>query len=171
MSVFQHVVQSNGIRLMLETQCVDMEDGESRAKKKAAIITGVILVICVLVSVTLNAVSVGVVENLPVSFSRSTINYGVQGSQLYQTGEVKSRGRLYFPRKMTNLSECDTDIFTWVKKISVCVKNKTIYIVLSEISVETGEEHMWYFTLIEWRSFLGEALDITLQIATGRTDD
>ena len=155
---------------MLETQCVDMEDGGSLVKKKAAIITSVILVICVLVSITLNAVSVGVVENLPVSFSRSTINYGVQGSQLYQTGELKARGQFYFSRKMTNLSECHTNIFTWVRKISVCVKNRITYIVLSEISVETGEEHMWYFTLIEWRSFLVEALDITLQIATGETD-
>ena len=145
---------------------MDVVEGERR--KKVAVVAAALLVICGILSIVLSAVSVGVVDNLPV-FSKSTINYGVQGSQLFQTGEVKAVER---PVQLAlyNLTDCEVNAEFSIRKsqktLYVCTKDKVFYVVLSERLLRTGQENRLYFTVVEWRRFMHEVLDVMIYIVT-----
>ena len=145
-----------------------MDVVEGDRKKKVAVVAAALLVICGILSIVLSAVSVGVVDNLPV-FSKSTINYGVQGSQLFQTGEVKALER---PTSLAlyNLTGCEVNAEFFVRKsqktLHICSKNKVFYVVLSERLTRTGQENRLFFSLGEWRRFLYEAIDVLFYIVT-----
>ena len=144
-------------------------------RRKVAVVAALLLVICGIVSIVLSAVSVGVVENLPV-FSRSTINYGVQGSQLFQTGELKSRkanrsSNIFLKQShfSPNVSECVVKAAFSVKNspknLFVCKRRRQgVFVVVTDASVDTGEEHRLYFTFVEWRRFLDQMLEVLLYV-------
>ena len=145
-----------------------MDELDSDKRRKAAIVAAALLVICGLLSIVLSAVSVGVVDNLPV-FSRSTINYGVQGSQLFQTGEVKSRVKESFLVR-ANVSDCEVKaqfaLRKSAKNLFVCTKNRNVFVVLREISSVTGVEERLYFTVGEWKRFMAEVFDVMFYLVT-----
>ena len=86
---------------------MEEEDRAYVRKRAAAVLAFVLLVTAVVLSFVLSAVSVGVVDNLPV-FSKSTINYGVQGSQLFQgKSALYSALSVYSPGSRFNSSGCD----------------------------------------------------------------
>ena len=136
---------------------MDDTDREVYSKKKAAIITVVILVICTLVS-------------------RSTINYGVQVCQLFQTGELKSRKAnrstnilLKQSNLSLNVSECVVKAVFSVKNspknLFVCKRRRQgAFVVVTDVSEDTGEEQRLYFTFVEWRRFLDRMLEVLLYV-------
>ena len=140
-------------------------DQECTSRKKAAVAAAATLVICVVVSLVCSAVSVGVVENLPV-FSKSTINYGVQGSQLFQTVRSQELNSNTLPRSSYNSTDCDLvsshEIARSLKSISLCRRGGQTLILLVDSSPTPDDTTIpaMAFTYSEWKRFLKSALDV-----------
>ena len=149
-----------------------MDEEGPRVRRRAAVVVICVLIATVLLSLILSAVSVGVVENLPV-FSKSTINYGVQGSQLFQ-GKSPVFGALnvYSPGSAFNSSGCDVLADFPVKKSGkrfyVCCKteNNSLHVVFVGCYDSNGMQVEVSLTPGELKRMVKTAWDILSFVAT-----
>ena len=149
-----------------------MDEDVVRVRKRAAILAFVLLVIIILLTFVLSAVSVGVVENLPV-FSKSTINYGVQGSQLFQgASSLQSDLNVYSPGGVFNTTTCDIlanfPVKRSGKRFYVCCQNadNQLNVVFVGCYDSHGVQVEVSLTPAELRRMVKTAFDILHFVAT-----
>lgn len=141
-------------------------------RKRTTVLAVTLLVFFTLLSLVLSAVSVGVVDNLPV-FSKSTINYGVQGSQLFQgKSPMYSALSVYSPGTQFNSSGCDVladfPVKRSGKRFYVCCKadDNTLHVVFVGCYDTQGVQVEVSLTPKELKRMVKTAWDILSFVAT-----